>query len=222
MQVPPQISFHGLDHSDYNEGYIRERIGRLERMHDSIISCRVVVERPHQNKQQGNPFRCRIELSLPRKKELVASKEEKLERHARLRTVIGHTFDAIERQLRAVISEPANRTNAMAPNHHLNQPPHGIVVRLFQAEGYGFIKTLDGTEYYMHRNSVLHDKFAELRVGAEVRFEPAEGDEGPQASTVQLVAQPGARITDDPAGLAQPPHGWESQRSAGARAAEQL
>ncbi|MDX9875166.1 MAG: HPF/RaiA family ribosome-associated protein [Spongiibacteraceae bacterium] len=212
MQVPPQISFHGLQPSPYNERYIRERIARLQRLHDNIISCRVVVERPHQNKLRGNPFRCRVELSLPRKKELVASKEEKLERHARLRTVVGHAFDAMERQLRSVINAPAHRSQQMAPHHELSHPPHGIVVRLFHTDGYGFIKTLDGTEYYMHRNSVLRDKFDELRIGAEVRFEAVEGEEGPRASTVQLVAQPGARATDDPVELAQPPHGWEISR----------
>lgn len=88
MQVPPEISFNGLDKSEYNEDYIRERIRRLERMHDAIIACRVVVERPHRNRHTGNPFRVRVELTLPRKRELVASKEENAEPNVQLRTVI--------------------------------------------------------------------------------------------------------------------------------------
>lgn len=210
MQVPPEISFHGLDHSPSNEAYIRERIERLERMHDSIIACRVVVERPHQQHVNGNPWRCRVELTLPRKKELVASKEEKAERHATLRTVIGHTFDALERQLRAATAEHTRRTAQIAPEHDNDDQPHGIVVRLFKAEGYGFIKTLDGREFYMHRNAVLGDRFDRLEIGAEVRFVPAEGEMGPQASTVQPIAEISGRATDDPPPLAEPPLGWES------------
>jgi|HigsolmetaGSP11D_1036233.scaffolds.fasta_scaffold00372_9 Cold shock proteins len=207
MQVPPEISFNGLDKSEYNEDYIRERIRRLERMHDAIIACRVVVERPHRNRHTGNPFRVRVELTLPRKRELVASKEENAEPNVQLRTVIARAFDAMERQLRAVTTEQAPRTTYMAPLEQ--DQPHGIVVRLFRNEGYGFIKTLDGREFYMHRNSVLHDDFDELRIGTEVRFTPELGDKGPQASTVQIIANPGANASDNPPDLAAPPEGWE-------------
>jgi cold shock CspA family protein/ribosome-associated translation inhibitor RaiA len=207
MQVPPQISFHGIDQSDYNEDYIRERIARLEHLHDAIISCRVVVERPHRHRHTANPFRCRVEVSLPRKRELVASKEENAERHIELRTVIGHAFEAMEKQLRSAASEHDRRQPQIAPEHDEN--PHGIVVRLFPEDGYGFIKTLDGREFYMHRNSVLHDAFDELKVGTEVRFEPELGEKGPQASTVQQVATRGARATENPPDLGAPPEGWE-------------
>lgn len=207
MQVPPQISFHGIDQSDYNEDYIRERIARLEHLHDAIISCRVVVERPHRHRHTANPFRCRIELSLPRKRELVASKEENAERHVELRTVVAHAFDAMEKQLRSAASEHERRVPELAPEH--DEHPHGLVVRLFSEEGYGFIKTLDGREFYMHRNSVLHDQFDQLRVGTAVRFVSELGEKGPQASTVQPVASPGARATGNPPDLAAPPDGWE-------------
>ncbi len=207
MQVPPQISFHGIDNSAYNEGYIRERISRLEHIHDAIISCRVVVERPHQNRQTGNPYRCRVEVSLPRKRELVAKKEVKAERHVELRTVIGMTFDAMEKQLRSAASTHERRAVVLAPEH--DEHPHGMIVKLFAEGGYGFIKTLDGREFYMHRNSVLHDGFDSLKIGTEVRFVPELGEKGPQASTVQVVASPGARATGNPPDLAEPPAGWE-------------
>ena len=45
---------------------------------------------------------------------------------------------------------------------------------------------------YFHRNSVLHDDFERLAVGTEVRFTPQDGDEGPQASSVQIIGKPGA------------------------------
>jgi len=209
MQVPPEISFNGLDRSEYNEDYIRERIQRLERMHDAIIACRVVVERPHRNRHTGNPFRVRVEVTIPRKGELVASKEENAEPKVALRTVIARTFEAMEKQLRSVTSEQEVRAPRMMPEELDN--PHGMVVRLFPEDGYGFIKTLDGREFYMHRNSVLHDDFDELRIGTEVRFTPELGDKGPQASTVQIIGNPGARASHNPPDLAAPPGGWEAR-----------
>lgn len=210
MQVPPQISFHGIDHSSYNEDYIRERIDRLEKIHDGIISCRVVVERPHQNRQTGNPYRCRVELSLPRKRELVASKEEMTERHVELRTVVGRAFDAMEKQLHSATSTHERRAQVIAPQSE--EQPHGIVVRLFEEDGYGFIKTEDGREFFMHENAVLNNRFDQLQVGTEVRFAAEDGDKGPQASTVQIVANPGAaRASSNPPDIAAPPVGWEMQ-----------
>jgi cold shock CspA family protein len=43
---------------------------------------------------------------------------------------------------------------------------------------------------YFHRNSVLHDDFERLAIGTEVRFTPQDGDDGPRASSVQIVAKP--------------------------------
>jgi len=45
----------------------------------------------------------------------------------------------------------------------------------------------DQRQVYFHRNSVLHGDFERLAVGTEVRFSPEEGDDGLQASSVQVV-----------------------------------
>jgi cold shock CspA family protein len=42
---------------------------------------------------------------------------------------------------------------------------------------------------YFHRNSVLHGDFDRLSVGTEVRFSPEDGENGPQASSVQVVGK---------------------------------
>jgi cold shock CspA family protein len=70
-------------------------------------------------------------------------------------------------------------------------PLHGRIARLYAYEGYGFIDTAEGIEVYFHRNAVVGGNFDELEVGTEVRFAmpPAEGDKGPQASTVQALGR---------------------------------
>ena len=55
---------------------------------------------------------------------------------------------------------------------------------------YGLIHTSDGREVYFHRNSVLNGGFDQLELGTPVRFAEEMGEEGPQASTVQLSGKP--------------------------------
>ncbi len=82
----------------------------------------------------------------------------------------------------------------------------GLVEKL-SPDGYGFIRSFDNLEVYFHRNSVLHGDFERLTVGTEVRFEPEEGDKGLQASSVQIVAKPGA-LSETPEIRGQGPKDW--------------
>ncbi|MBC7908715.1 MAG: HPF/RaiA family ribosome-associated protein, partial [Rhodospirillaceae bacterium] len=41
MQIPLQITFHGIDHSDAAEERVREKVAKLEQFFDRITSCRV-------------------------------------------------------------------------------------------------------------------------------------------------------------------------------------
>jgi cold shock CspA family protein len=51
----------------------------------------------------------------------------------------------------------------------------------------GFIITSDDREIYFNKNSVLGDRFKDLKIGAEVRFVEESGEKGPQASTVKGI-----------------------------------
>ena len=65
MQLPLQISFHGLRHSDALHELIRKRAGRLERFHHHIMSCRVVVEVAARHKRHGRQCTVHIILKAP-------------------------------------------------------------------------------------------------------------------------------------------------------------
>jgi hypothetical protein len=52
MQIPLQITFHGIDHSNALEERIREKALKLEQIYDKITSCRVVVEPHHPRADQ--------------------------------------------------------------------------------------------------------------------------------------------------------------------------
>ena len=69
--------------------------------------------------------------------------------------------------------------------------PAGTVTQL--RDDFGFLETDDGREIYFHRNSVLDEGFAHLRVGTRVSFSEEMGERGPQASTVHLLGKHGLR-----------------------------
>ena len=58
-------------------------------------------------------------------------------------------------------------------------------VKWFNAEkGYGFIKTEDGTDIFVHYTAIVADGFRTLEEGQEVSFDITQNDRGPQASNV--------------------------------------
>jgi len=65
MQIPLQISFHGLEQSAALSAAVRERAERLERYCDRVTSCRVVLELDGRHKHQGKEFSVHIDLKIP-------------------------------------------------------------------------------------------------------------------------------------------------------------
>jgi len=65
MQLPLQITFRGLPHSDALETAIRERAVKLDRFHPRITSCRVVIEQAGRHQQQGKQFVVRLDIGVP-------------------------------------------------------------------------------------------------------------------------------------------------------------
>lgn len=189
MKQPLELTFHDTDRTAWVEDYIRRRVQRLERLADDIVWCRVAVEQPARSRTTGNLYRVSIELSLPPNKDLVAAKERAIENpHMQLRPLIRSAFEAMERRIKKTVERRRYDVKTHA------QTPHGRVARVFPKEGYGFIRRNDGRELYFHRRAVLHDDFERLTVGTEVRFVDELGEEGPQASRVQIVSKRGERV----------------------------
>jgi cold shock CspA family protein/ribosome-associated translation inhibitor RaiA len=183
MQVPLEITFRQMEHSDAIENDVLLHAEKLEEFSDRITSCRVVVEAPHHHHRKGNLYHVRVLVSVPRR-ELIVDREPDLHHaHEDAHVTIRDAFDAMRRQLEDYVREIRGQVKA-----HTVQP-EGKVARLFPDEGFGFIQAADGREIYFHRNSVLEDRFTKLQVGDSVRFAEEEGEKGPQASTVHLVGQ---------------------------------
>jgi ribosomal subunit interface protein len=207
MKVPPEITYRDVDKTAAIDTLIHEKIAKLERLCDYISSCHIAIEKAHDRPKSGSPYRVRIDLTLPPSHELVAdSNPAESNQYVELDTVVRDAFSKIERQLKEQTRQQRESEKTKSGSA---TDTTALVVRLFQADGYGFLKSLDGEEIYFHRNSVLHDDFDRLEVGTGVRFEAEEGEQGPQATTVQIVDKPGANVGKSDQTLIEPPLGWE-------------
>jgi len=180
MQLPLQIAGRELDLSAGEEALIREQAERLNGFYRGIMACRVMVSSPNRFLNQAPVnYHVRIDLTLPGG-EIAVTRQPK----SSLQEAVQDAFQAARRRLQ----DYARRQRQEIKRHE--EPSRGRVVRLLAYEGYGFLETKDGDEIYFHRNSVLDDGFDRLEIGTPVRYTIAEGDKGPQASSV-IPEEPG-------------------------------
>lgn len=182
--LPIQISFRHMDHSAALEQNIRERAEELRQFSERVMRCDVVVEQKHQSRQQGNIFHVRIHITVPGDEIVVSRESSENHTHEDPYVAVRDAFDAARRQL----EDNLRRVDPQRIKHH-DIPAHGRISEMIPMLDYGRIETSDGRDIYFHRNSVTNADFEKLDVGMEVRFSETMGDDGPQASSVQLVGK---------------------------------
>lgn len=183
MQLPLQITFRHMDSSAAVEARIREEAEKLDQFCDQIMSCRVVVESPHEHHHQGRLYHVSIDLKVPNRELVVSHGHKKDHAHEDVYVAVRDAFNEMQRQL-----QDHSRVQRGKVKEH-ETPPHGRIALLVPYEDYGKIQTPDGREVYFHRNSLVDVEFEHLEVGQEVRFVEEMGEEGPQASTVHVVGK---------------------------------
>ena len=208
MQISPEITYRNLDKTEKIDSLVREKIAKLEQFCDYITSCRVVLEKAHENPSSGSPYRVSIDITIPHERELaVTHNPDQGKQYSPLETVIRDAFEAARRQLVSITTEQKGDRKI-----HPEQEIGAVITKLFTDQDYGFIKAIDtGKEVYFHRNSVVNCSFDELSVGNGVRFKETEGEIGPQATTVMILdRQSSASETeaDSVPSAVEKPLGW--------------
>jgi CspA family cold shock protein len=64
----------------------------------------------------------------------------------------------------------------------------GIIRRLLEHRGFGFIQSEDGRNVFFHRSEVLHVPFQTLQEGQVVEFTVEETSQGPKARRVRVAS----------------------------------
>jgi ribosome-associated translation inhibitor RaiA len=100
MQLPLQIVFEHLEHSDALEANVRKEAARLERFYDRITSARVVMGRPQHRHHKSDTYSVRVHLEVPGGEDIVVSRDPGATgRHEDAHVTIRDAFDAAGRQL---------------------------------------------------------------------------------------------------------------------------
>jgi ribosome-associated translation inhibitor RaiA len=175
MQIPLQVSFHGMAHSNALYNTIREKAEKLDQYYRHVMSCRVVLELAARHKRHGKQFSARIDLKVPGG-EIAVTKEHDED----LQIALRDAFDAARRRL-----EDYARTQRGDVKQHAAEL-QGRVARLDRAQGFGFIATEDGREFYFSRDNVVAPAFEHLSEGDAVHFIEEAGAEGAQAKRVSV------------------------------------
>ncbi|TAK71735.1 MAG: ribosome-associated translation inhibitor RaiA [Gammaproteobacteria bacterium] len=171
--LPVQITVRDFDLSPAVEDHIRKRAEKLTRVCRRVSSCRVVIELPQKHKHQGKLYNVRLDITVPGKELAVTRKCDE-----DIYVAIRDAFNAVERQLE---EHSHIRQGRVKTHHHVM---HGYVARLIAKEGYGFIRGVDGTEYYFSITNVHYPHFNQLLVGDAVEYTAEAVNEGWQAHHV--------------------------------------
>lgn len=66
----------------------------------------------------------------------------------------------------------------------------GTVKFFSNQKGYGFIAPDDGgKDLFVHHSEIIMDGYKTLREGQKVKYQPAEGPKGMQATKVEVVSE---------------------------------
>lgn len=183
MKIETVVTFKDIEPSPAIEADIRRQAEHLERFHDRIITCRVVVSAPHRHHHKGRLYHIHIDLSVPGR-EIVVNREGGLDHaHEDVYVAIRDAFNAAQRQLEDYVRKQSGHRSKRHP-----VAERGQVVRLMTEDGYGFIETGDGREVYFSRESVNDAGWRTIEVGSNVRLKEADGDRGPYAISVTVLA----------------------------------
>jgi len=173
MHIPLKITMRHMPQSEALEARIRKNAAKLDEFHPNITGCQVVVEEQRRHPQQGRWFNVRLAVRVPNH-EIVVNRDHDEDVYVAVRDA----FDAVTRRLEDV----ARQQRGDVKTHET--PLHGTVARIFTDEGYGFIQTADGSEYYFSRANVVDPSFDQLSEGAVVQFIAEAAAEGMQAKRV--------------------------------------
>lgn len=99
MQIPLQISFRNMDPSPAVEDRVRKKAAKLERFHDRIVGCSVVIEAPHRHQHKGKLYTVRLDISVPGKDIVVGRAGPIDQAHEDVYVAIRDAFNAAVRQL---------------------------------------------------------------------------------------------------------------------------
>src|ERR1044071_3888760 len=136
MQVPLTMTFRKVRKTAAIENLIRQQATKLDRVCNHMVSCRIAIEKPQEHQRTGNPFRVRIDVTVPPEHELVVTRDSNEgDLHEQLPTVIRDAFTAMRRQLMKLVEKQRGEVKA-----HPGQEAAGVGGGVVCGQGSGVLK----------------------------------------------------------------------------------
>ena len=187
MNLPLEISFRKMRKSEMLESLIREKAAKLEEVCDHITSCRVIVEQPEKHQRSGRPYHVRLDIGVPPGHRIAVHSEPKVvEQTDSADTEIRHAFNEAFRQLKKL-----NERQHHHAKIHEQHRSDAVVENVLYDQGFGFLRTQDNRQIYFHKNACQGNDFLRLTPGTGVYFNESLGEQGPQATYVNITEKPG-------------------------------
>ncbi len=185
---PFQITFLDFNESDAVWLATQKRIEKLELFFERIVRVEVAISAPHRHRRFDRLYHIQIHIFLPGDDIVINRQPVDNEAHRDIYVAIRDSFNAAERLLREKGRSIRTRSRVhQTSTHHPDGQHIGKISKLFYNDGYGFLETNDGREFYFDRHSLLNKKWDLLAVGEKVRFLEERGEKGPQASSMTAL-----------------------------------
>ena len=120
MTLPLQITYRGLEPSEFIDSDVQKHAERLERFYPNLTACQVTVELPHQHHHQGNRYRVQVKVTVPGAV-IVSAQGAEDPAHEDAYVVIRDAFVAVTRQL----EDRIRRVRALSRPHAVEVPETG-------------------------------------------------------------------------------------------------
>ncbi len=179
MNMPLEITFHGIPASPALRKAITERVSRLEHLAPDTISCHVTVECENRRHHKGNIYRVHAHLVLPGAELDAGRSHPAATAHEDPYVAVRDTFDALLRRLEEHMQRRRGEIK-----YHDTGPRRGRILELYPDTGYGLIQADDGREVQFHRASLARGSSDALEVGGEVHFVEVPSENGTWAGNV--------------------------------------
>jgi ribosomal subunit interface protein len=165
------------------EAHVKKQAAKLDRFFGRIMHCHVVIEAAHRRHRHGKRYRVSIDMTIPHHEVAIARNPPQSLYLEDVHAAVDVAFQEAERKL----DQMEQKMRRYAKARGRQRAPTARVMKVFKGRGFGFLENADGEQIYFHKNSVLRGAFELLSPGVLVRYFEEPGEEGPQASTVEVV-----------------------------------
>ncbi len=142
MKTPPEIVFKGLETTPQIDGLITKGIAKLEKVSNNIITARIAVESAQGRHQTENPFRIRIYVTLPERREIVVDRYSVASKKSRDGFAEKEAIQAVGGEPEPEMDQPVGR-NPLRRRLLREEPLEAMIRRAFDSARRELEKVMD-------------------------------------------------------------------------------